>query len=161
MIYVACNKWLIIMKSLRYALYVVYFSHFPSHDDIWPLRMCINLLILRISSIIYQPMDPLLSPSLRRPLSNPMLATVTVHRRPVKLSAEANVLKLWSYGTCKSDSWYPKCLGGGDKFFTFHKLKSQEEKCGTFDAMAFGIASIHIHSGKLSRCESLTGVATV
>lgn len=43
-----------------------------------------------------------LSPFIQRPLSNPTLATVAIHRKPVKLSAEANTPKRCAYGTCKN-----------------------------------------------------------
>lgn len=42
---------------------------------------------------LVKPIDSSLSPSLERPLSSPMLATVTMHERPVKPSAEAKMPK--------------------------------------------------------------------
>lgn len=69
--------------------------------------------------------DALLSPSLERPLSRPMLAvTVTRHGRPVELLAEANILKL-----CASNSQHRKSLEEGVEFSVFPKLETQEERC--------------------------------
>ena len=74
-------------------------------------------------------MDPLLSPSHKRLLSNPTLATVTMRERSVKLLAEDNMPKRCAYGTCKSDTRYPQSLEGGVVFFAFPKPKTQEERC--------------------------------
>ena len=50
----------------------------------------------------FHPIDHSLSPSHKWLLSNPTLATITMHKRPVKLSAESKMPKRCAYGTCKS-----------------------------------------------------------
>lgn len=64
---------------------------------------------------------------LQRPLSNPMLVTVTMHGKLVQLSAEANIPKCCTYGTCKSDSWYLKTLEAVVEFFRFPKGKNPKK----------------------------------
>lgn len=74
--------------------------------------------------------DPSLSPPLsEESLSNPMLATVTRHRRPVMLLTKTNMPKQCGFVTCKGNSRYPQTSERGVEFLPFPKPKTQEEKC--------------------------------
>ena len=78
--------------------------------------------------------DPSLSPSHKQLLSNP-LATVTMHKRPVKLSAESNMPKRCAYGTWKSDSRYPRSLEGGVEFFPLQAQDATRKMPGVYKAV--------------------------
>lgn len=79
----------------------------------------------------------LLTPSLEQPLSSPTLAVVTIHRGPVKISAETKMLRGATYLT---DS--PEIAKRSGFFFHFPRAGNQRRDMSDMDKAVWKTACI-------------------